>query len=154
MIEVPEYTVTCSEQCKLHARREVNDALVTGRSYKSIIEAFPGTNLSNLSRHRRHLAVEGAKLEVMKPQKAEKPGERVPHVQVLEAIIAAGWQNREKWRPTIGDTMKAMDMYQKITQGSAFQDLLDALASDIADDGDAFGDIEAPEAISEVPVGG
>lgn len=151
MSEIPEYQTTCSDKCLLKHRKDVNDALASGLSYNKIIASMAGTNKSNLSRHRRHVLVVGAP-EPTAP--ATRTSDRVPHVQVLEAIIAAGWENRAKWRPTIGDTMKAMDMYQKHTQGSAFQDLLDALASDISDEEDEYQPPENPEALVERNDGG
>ena len=140
----PEYELKCSDQCSLKNRTEISDALARGESYNSIAATFK-VALSTLSRHRKHM-------RIAQPDVLVEPDARIPHLSVLEAIIAAGWANRGKWRPTIGDTMKAMDMYLKMTQGSAFQDLLDALASDVAED-DEPSIVENPQAVAEVAGG-
>jgi hypothetical protein len=143
----PEYTLTCPPDCSLRERSEVSDAIASKVPYSRVSKTF-GISTGTLSRHRKHMHIEDSSPE--DPSGVPALDGKVPHLSVLEAIIAAGWANRSKWRPTIGDTMKAMDMYQKVTQGSAFQDLLDALASDVVEDDDFA---ENPAAVSEV-VGG
>ena len=66
------------------------------------------------------------------------PLDKVDHLDVLQKIISQGAKNVGTWRIGPSDTLKAMDMYYKLTQGSAFAALFDALsaaASGNADEG-------------------
>lgn len=144
MLETPEYTISCSEKCSLRTNQVVNDDIARGISPK-VIAAREKLVEMTVYRHKKHVHLVNQPEEPTAPATSEK----VRHLDVLESIIAAGWQNREKWKPTIGDTMKAMDMYQKMTQGSVFQDLLDALASDVVEDDEPVVP-EVPAAVTDV----
>jgi len=99
--------------------------LVDKKPYRAIVataarEGFT-TNVASLSRHSKHI--------VTNTPEEEPEGPRASNIEILEAIIAKGFQNRRNWKPTISDTMKAMDMWFRLTQGNPFDELLDTLAA-------------------------
>jgi hypothetical protein len=78
--------------------------------------------LQTINVHKRHIVVHGAAETGDVPAKAN-------NIEILETIIQKGFQNQKNWKPTISDTMKAMDMWFRLTQGNPFDDLLDTLAA-------------------------
>lgn len=78
--------------------------------------------LQTLSLHRRHISVHGSAV-------AEDAVAKASNIEILEEIIQKGFANRKNWKPTISDTMKALDMHFRLTQGNPFDELLDTLAS-------------------------
>jgi hypothetical protein len=122
--------------------------LVAGVPFRTIVaeagkENFR-TNTASLSRHRKHIILD-------KPVSAvDVPLPRASNIEILEAIIAKGFDNRKNWKPTISDTMKAMDMWFRLTQGNPFDELLDTLASaGIGEENPAALDGETP--VREMP---
>lgn len=71
---------------------------------------------------------------------------KVNNIEILESIIQKGFQNQRNWKPTISDTMKAMDMWFRLTQGNPFDDLLDTLASASMTEGGTGEDDESDPA--------
>jgi hypothetical protein len=100
--------------------------LLEGVSFRKIVAAALEdgftTNVASLSRHRKHLVRDI-------PDAVDEALPRASNIEILEAIIAKGFQNRKNWKPTISDTMKAMDMWFRLTQGNPFDELLDTLAA-------------------------
>lgn len=101
--------------------------LLAGKTFRVVAAAAAEDgqkfSLMALSRHRKHIIVRGAEPETdTAPVKAN-------NIEILEAIIQKGFANQKNWKPTISDTMKAMDMWFRLTQGNPFDDLLDTLAS-------------------------
>lgn len=134
------YTLSCGVTCPLRESDEVNRGLANGKSLARLARENH-LMVSTLQKHRRHvrpvlLDVKEAPEEPENESVEVENGPKVSNLGVLEAIIASGWKNRAKWRPTITDTLKAMEMHQRMTQGSAFQDLLDALSA---------GSVEEPD---------
>lgn len=139
----------CHDQCSFRPGTpnsdRVSGLLAQGRSLRVVVEAAAQqgitTNIATLSRHSKHIIEDF-------PEEEEVPtGPKASNIEILEAIIAKGFQNRKNWKPTISDTMKAMDMWFRLTQGNPFDELLDTLASA------GMGD-ENPEAVdgASVPV--
>ena len=124
-----EYDLECSERCSLrpdspHGGR-VTAMLADGKSYRAIVAALRADDvridLATISRHRRHMV----ERDVSVP---EGPAVKPTNIEILESIISKGFENRRNWKPTIGDTMKAMDMWFRLTSGNPFDELLDTLA--------------------------
>ena len=141
-----EYHLECHEFCSLKPGTPmsefISDMLAKGVSFRAIVRACDEkgykTNMSTLARHKKHIVITA-------PPDPEP--ERPPtNIEILEAIIRKGFQNQANWRPTISDTMKAMDMWFRLTQGNPFDDLLDTLAR--ASTGDTSAPPENARAIS------
>lgn len=75
-----------------------------------------------ISRHKRHL--EEGQDEPVDPETGE-----VNHLEVLQRIIKQGAKRSHTWRVGPAETMKAMEMYYRLTQGSVMQDLFGALTA-------------------------
>jgi len=122
------YHLECPESCSLRPGtpygKLVSDLLHEGKTYRFIVEAGAKKgarlNTGTLFRHKKHVISDD-----LVPEEEIKPAS---NIDILEAIIAKGFANRKNWKPTIGDTMKAMDMWFRLTQGNPFDDLLDTLA--------------------------
>lgn len=95
-----------------------------------------------ISRHRRHLAEQD---DTLIP--AGNDG-NVDHLQVLQQMIAAGAKRAHTWRIGPAETLKAMQMYYQLTQGSAMQSLFERLTA-VA----ATGNLEEGEEIDEFDAG-
>lgn len=103
-------------------------------------------NQSSVQRHLKHYRelepIEEAQEETM------QAGGKVTDLEILDRIISAGARNAKNWKPTIGDTLKAMEMKLRLTGNSAFEDMLAAMAAASVDDdeeGGAESSLEAPE---------
>lgn len=128
---LPTYSLECPDACTFHPATEWSEQatrlLVEGVPLRGIVAEAKidgiTTNIATLSRHRRHIVMNKAAMSV------DVPLPRASNIDILEAIIAKGFDNRKNWKPTISDTMKAMDMWFKLTQGNPFDELLDALAT-------------------------
>jgi hypothetical protein len=123
------YHLECPDNCSLREGtrwgQRASDLLVEGRSYLTIIglaktEGY-ALNGATIGRHKRHIVPDA----MLAPEEIERSA---TNIEILEAIISKGFANRKNWKPTIGDTMKAMDMWFRLTQGNPFDDLLDTLA--------------------------
>lgn len=123
------YHLECPDNCSLRDGtrwgQRATELLEEGRSYLTIIglaktEGY-ALNGATLSRHKKHVVP-----DVM--MAADETERSATNIEILEAIISKGFANRKNWKPTIGDTMKAMDMWFRLTQGNPFDDLLDTLA--------------------------
>ena len=55
-------------------------------------------------------------------------GPKMQDLEALEKILDVGSRQIDQWKVTPSDYFKALDMKYKLTQGSAFQSTLDALA--------------------------
>jgi hypothetical protein len=74
-----------------------------------------------VGRHRgNHLEPKG-EITPAGPQKAKTD------LEIIEAMIQAGGERAEDFKMTPSETMKAMELKYKLTQGSAFEGMLDAL---------------------------
>jgi hypothetical protein len=124
------YHTECHHLCSLGPDTPfgpmATELLANGKSLRvtlaAIVEKGGKSNTTSIARHRRHIihANTGPDLPPEKP---------ASNIEILEAIIAKGYQNRKNWRPTISDTMKAMDQWFRLTQGNPFDELLDTLAA-------------------------
>ena len=129
------YVTECPDNCSLGPKTQygpmVSEGLANGRSYRQMIaEAsktggviYPGT----IGRHKKHVHITGRSTDPDDPLESVKS--QATNIEILETIIQKGFQNSRNWKPTISDTMKAMDMWFRLTQGNPFDDLLDTLAS-------------------------
>lgn len=119
-------STNCPDNCSLRSGTKFGDVatamLLDGQSYTKVIAAGEAKGHrfgpSVLTRHNRHI-VRGDEPEVT---------EKKTNIEILETIIQKGFGNSKNWRPTIGDTMKAMDMWFRLTAGNPFEELLDAMA--------------------------
>jgi hypothetical protein len=142
----------CPELCSLKEGskwgKQASDMLVAGASLRTVIAAAAKDNIvlhtGTLSRHKKHIVMSAD--DSGDAQSAEK----ATNIEILETIIQKGFANRKNWKPTISDTMKAMDMWFRLTAGNPFDELLNTLAA--ASVGDENPDteggptgIEAPE---------
>lgn len=66
-------------------------------------------------------------VEDVPPPETDEPV--ATNLEIIEKIIQKGFANSKNWKPTINDTMKAMDMWFRITQNSPFDELLNAMAA-------------------------
>lgn len=149
-MNVPPYHTECHELCSLKEGtkwgKKASDCLASGMSYRktTALALLDGVKLNNgvLGRHRKHIVVSGRSAEEVSAGIPAAPV-NASNIQILESIIQKGFQNQKNWKPTISDTMKAMDMWFRLTAGNPFDELLDSLA------GAALGDggVEAPQAI-------
>jgi|WetSurMetagenome_2_1015567.scaffolds.fasta_scaffold27644_4 hypothetical protein len=124
-----EYDLQCPDLCSLKNGTKWGETatamLADGASLRTIINAAAKDgvtlNLATLSRHKKHLKPITPEVDLSAP--------RATNIEILEAIIQKGFANQKNWKPTITDTMKAMDMWFRLTQGNPFDELLDALAA-------------------------
>lgn len=141
------FELDCPKNCSLRPGTPwsdfVSSRLANRVPQRAIVRAAAaeGFKLSagTLARHVKHMRDPNAPLE-------PEPGVKVNNIEILEAIIQKGFRNQKNWRPTISDTMKAMDMWFKLTQGNPFEEFLDSLATAALDTGDgAAGTAEETE---------
>jgi hypothetical protein len=146
-----EFHLECHPQCSLAPgtpnSEEVTRLLVEGKSLRAVaalVNAHEGdrVNITTIGRHKKHIVMASDATEDDLPK-------ATTNIEILEAIIAKGFQNRKNWRPTISDTMKAMDMWFRLTQGNPFDDLLDTLAAASTAGAGATGPTEDPAAVAD-----
>lgn len=126
---IPEYTLECTPNCSLRLGtiwgEKATVALLEKKSYRAICALAAldhyKLNTATLQRHKRHIS--------LKPVEETVRGITPSNIEILQEIIQKGFENKKNWRPTISDTMKAMDMWFKLTSGNPFDELLDTLAS-------------------------
>lgn len=124
----PTYHLECHELCSLREGTAWGDKatamLVDGRSLRAVIAAAKEENVvlhtATLARHKKH---------IIRHDMAPAADERVNNIEILDQIIQRGFANRKNWKPTISDTMKALDMHFRLTSGNPFDELLNTLAS-------------------------
>lgn len=118
----------CPDACSLKPGTHWSDRFtecVEGKlSHRQIVAAASADgyilNTATVSRHKKHMVLGDAFVPEPKP---------ATNIEILESIISRGYANRKNWKPTITDTMKAMDMWFRLTQGNPFDELLDTLAA-------------------------
>ena len=146
-----QYHLECPVSCSLRPDTNWGDRasylLFSGLSLRRVVaiaktEGFV-TNVMSLSRHRKHIVV--GEPALTEEEEAAAPA-KVNNIEILESIIQKGFQNQRNWKPTISDTMKAMDMWFRLTQGNPFDDLLDTLASASMTEGGTGEDDESDPA--------
>lgn len=158
--EPTKYAVIgCTPQCTLGSEHLGDHFLTVHGWFEQAIpirqlvaraKADLGVEISNTATY-RHLS---RHLREIQPE-AESPIDiagakrgRGSDLDVLEEIIAAGWRNSGNWKPTIQDTLKAMDMKLRLTKGSVFDDLFATIDAAVEED-----DLppENPEAAEDPP---
>lgn len=125
------FRTNCPDNCSLRPGTKFGDIasamLVEGIPYTKVIAAGVAKGHSFgpsvLTRHRRHIVTEDQ----------EDPSEKRTNIEILEMIIQKGFVNSKNWRPTINDTMKAMDMWFRLTQGNPFEELLASMADAVVE---------------------
>jgi hypothetical protein len=75
--------------------------------------------------------------------------EKIQDLDALEMILQQGASQIENWKVTPSDYFKALDMKYKLTQGSAFQGMLEALAVADEDEDEPGEEETADEGPSE-----
>lgn len=138
-----EFHLECPDTCSLRPPSPVgalaSPLFADGVTYRAVAAAivdagYPKPSMGTLTRHKRHIAVHAQ-------VQADEPALRkATNIEILEAIIQKGFANSKNWKPTINDTMKAMDQWFRLTQGNPFDELLDTLASaSLGEDDPAVG---------------
>ena len=119
----------CTRACSLHPDNLDFDTLTwyNDRRGEAFIIAESdrlGRKLSagSISRHRKHLDYEDENAP-------EDDGKPVDHLTVLQKMISQGAKRSEQWRIGPAETLKAMEMYYRLTQGSAMASLLEGLTA-------------------------
>lgn len=143
-----KYHLECPELCSLKPGtawgQKASDMLADGASFRTVVAAAAAEKVvlhtGTLSRHKKHVVLDTPE---------EAPGSKATNIEILETIIQKGFGNQKNWKPTISDTMKAMDMWFRLTQGNPFDELLDTLAS--ASVGDENPDTEGAPIGVEAP---
>ena len=148
-----DYHLECPDNCTLKEGTKwggvVTEGLVTGKTTRMIVaavaEASKGAvriSTGTISRHKKHIVT-------TTPDVTDSPsGHKATNIEILETIIQKGFQNQKNWKPTISDTMKAMDMWFRLTQGNPFDELLETLAAaSIAEDPSLGATDEAEDVI-------
>lgn len=133
----------CKRTCNCNAENlpfadELLDWYNQRKGYKWIIAASEAKGrrltLGGLSRHRRHLDYAIDDEEIVAQEGEVAVDSTADHLKVLQLIIKQGARKANTWRIGPAETLKAMDMYYKLTQGSVMQDLFGALAAAAAGD--------------------
>jgi hypothetical protein len=75
-----------------------------------------------IGRHRQN------HLEPLGEQRESRGTRKRTDLEIIEEMIQAGGDRASQFRMTPSETMKAMELKYKLTQGSAFEGMLDALA--------------------------
>lgn len=152
----PKLVIACPPLCQFHPDKIGEGAAaallaVRESGYGVTIFSRRATQIlgrpivgSSASRHLNHYR-EYAPLA--DPEPGEIP-EKVGDVALLDRIIASGARNSKNWKPTIGDTLKAMEMKLRLTGNSAFEDMLAAMNAGL-DMADAVED-EPEESLTDV----
>jgi hypothetical protein len=118
----------CSRQCSLHpdnltfsdeTTEWYNAGWTVDRMVQQSVKLGRKLSTAALSRHRRHLVEEA--------DTVDESGENLSHLQVLEKIIAVGAKRAHTWRIGASETLKAIEMHNRLTQGAALADLMGAL---------------------------
>ena len=150
-----ELAIGCPPECSLHPDKIGEDkaqALLLIRQSGAGAPTFQkqaaiilGRSVSNgtAGRHLRHYREvdNGAPVEAA-------DGPKVTDLEIIDGIIEAGYRNRERWRPTIKDTLDALKLKLQLTGNSAFENMLDAMAAAAAGEDDEETEAEeAPEAV-------
>jgi len=133
----------CQSRCSLNAKNLGQNRAELVHSWyesglnddeiaKTALDAGFRLNPSSVGRHRaKHL---------VKPENAAPDAEmgNLSDVEALEAIIKQGQRYIPTWRITPSEYFKALDLYYKLTNGSAFDDLMSsfAAAAQEVDEGD------------------
>lgn len=125
-----KYHLECHDLCSLKPGTQwgekASDMLAAGASLRTVIAAAALDKVvlhtGTLSRHKKHIVMDAETL-------AAETAVKASNIEILESIIQKGFANQKNWKPTISDTMKAMDMWFRLTQGNPFDELLDTLAN-------------------------
>lgn len=112
-----------------------------------------GHHLSNgaIGRHRSAHLLPAHQVGVFDPFE-EASDEKVDHIKVLEQIIARGAKGIAVARIGPDMTLRAMDMFYKLTQGNVMDDFMSALTAAVtadAEDGSVTSEDEAAQALRE-----
>jgi len=153
-----EYVVVdCSGTCSLNEKRNpvadaLHEAYCAGMNDLEIVALSDklGHHVSNgaVGRHRqRHLTKRDQAGVIM--MRGAEDGGPVDHVRVLELMIARGARVAHTWRLGPGDTLKAIEMHFRLTEGRSDNALVDALAAAAA----AAEEVQIDEPLEDVEVG-
>jgi hypothetical protein len=122
----------CSHKCLLHERHLSNERreMVHGwyeqglndkEIAKNCFEAGFSLGSGTIGRHRaNHMEPLGE----IRESRAQK---KRTDLEIIEDMIQAGGERAGQYKMTPSETMKAMELKYKMTQGSAFEGMLDAL---------------------------
>lgn len=151
-----KYVIACPDACSLHPAKigadkaevllGVKNEGAGGRVFGRKAEAVLGRPVpsSTVDRHLKHY-------RLAETEQPRDPSVRVPHMEILEEIIQRGFQNSKNWKPSIKDTLDAIKEVRAMTGGSAFEDMLSAMAAAAGGEDDEEdeedGSTEAIEAV-------
>jgi len=157
---------SCSKQCSLNPEQMgdkyaqivhgwYEQGLGDGAIGKNLFELGLSVSESTIARHRsKHMMKQGELTD--QPLAEGEEGPELSDLEALDAILRQGSKQIGKWRVTPSDFFKAMDMKYKLTQGSVFQGMLEALAAAEEDDEEFEGmeeDEPGPGLLREVHAG-
>lgn len=126
----------CDKRCALgptllgdryDAAHAVFEAGGTERSIHERLAAVAiPVSLSAVSRHRRnHLRPSQGEADQVPIEDATPPGT----LDLIDAIISAGWRGRRHWRPSLNDTLRAAQMKIDALGADSFDPMLAAMSA-------------------------
>jgi len=147
---------TCSVKCTLNEAKVGEDGAKMLHGWfeqglndrdiaKNAVQAGMPLSHGAAARHRQnHLEPKGEIFS--RPREKQRTD-----LEIIEEMIQSGGANAHTFKMTPSETMKAMELKYKMTQGSAFESMLDALnrAVDDDDDEEEMTDEEADIAFEE-----
>jgi hypothetical protein len=105
---------------------------------------FPGITFVDIKSVGRHFH------EHLSPAKVSGRKSKVNSISVLETVISEGFANAGRWRPSLADTMRAIQLLNQLkggTQNSAYEELENAIAAAVTGD---YEDVDADDEDGEV----
>lgn len=145
--------VDCSEKCWAHPSKlgshteEIHAMFEAGDGDDAIVLAVRALELNTsagaVSRHRKNHLQPWAEPEA-EPQDVEDMSD----LDILRSIIKRGARFIPTWKLGPRETMQALDMYYKLTQGSAMADLFASIAAAANKDDDTH-EQNIPAALAE-----
>lgn len=117
----------------------LNDHKIAQNAFHADLDLSPAA----LGRHRANHMLQAGETPMVPGDAAVK--KKLTDLEALDAILEQGASQIEQWRITPSDWFKALDAKYKLTQGSAFEDMLEALAIAEDDDEEDFEGVDEDE---------
>jgi len=138
-----QFVITsCTPMCTMHPRKNpvadalheafeagMNDAELVGLSDKLGHHVSAGAFARHRARHLTPLHQAGVVTMQEMTEAGVAEQKKVDHVAVLELMIAKGARTAHTWRLGPSDTLKAIEMHHRLTQGRETSALMEALAA-------------------------
>ena len=132
---------TCSPKCSLNIENlgEERALMVHGWFEQGLNDKTISKNAVSAGFPLSHGAVGRHRANHLEPKGETYAGRSVTKstdLEIIEGLIQVGGQRLDEFKVTPSELMKAMELKYKMTQGSAFESMLDALARAAADEDD------------------